>query len=221
MSSQRINLKLVSVDEMRQLDRRASEEFGISPLILMEHAGTGVADLAEKNFKSKSILVVAGRGNNGGDGFVAARHLVNRGYDVKVFLSDAESEIKGEAAANLHCLKAMKVPLTCDITRIESLISETGLIIDALFGVGLNRGIEGKYLDIVDAVNQSRRNVLSIDIPSGLNGDSGHIMGVCVKAAATAALGLPKQGLYARQGPLMAGHIYVVDIGLPRILTLH
>lgn len=196
---------------MRELDRKASEVYGISPLILMEHAGAGVADIAQKHFNPKSVLVICGKGNNGGDGFVAARHLFNRGVNVRVLFTGPTDALKPEAKTNFEILMKLKVP--CDAKFIPD---DAELMIDALFGIGLDRAVEEPYSSLIESMNESRKPVLAVDIPSGLNSDSGEVLGIAVKAAATAVLGMPKQGLYARQGPILAGQIYVVDIGLPQ-----
>lgn len=218
-------LKIVSTAQMREIDRKASEIFGIPTLILMEHAGTGTADIAERHFFSRSgnegpkkILVVCGKGNNGGDGLVAARHLFNRGYQVKVILAAADSSVlTPDAKTNYEILKKMQVPVLSP-RETEDETKAADLMIDAVFGTGLAGEIKPPFTGLIQMMNAAGKPILSIDIPSGLNSDTGEVMGAAVRASVTAVLGLPKQGLYAGKGPDYAGKIYVVDIGLPRLI---
>ncbi len=211
---------MVSADEMRALDRRAIEEFGIPSIVLMEHAGAGAADIAEKHFTAKKITVVCGKGNNGGDGFVAARHLANRGYDVRVIAAGISAGLKGDAAVNFAVLEKMNVPVLrvdsqAEMEKAAMLVEDADLLIDALFGVGFQHEPREPFTSLISLMNESGRKILAVDLPSGLDSDTGEIRGVAVKAAVTAALGMPKRGLYEREGPLCAGRIFVVDIGLP------
>ncbi len=229
------SMKTVTRDEMRALDRRASEEFGIPSLLLMENAGRGVADLAlserfSENRSEGTIVVFCGKGNNGGDGLVAARHLYNRGFAMKVLLFAGPQTLKGDAAVNFQIISKMKIPCVIlseakDLARFfapngaqNDILASSDLIIDALFGVGLHAPLEGMDAKAVDAINQSGRRVLAVDIPSGLDADTGEVRGVAVKASITATLGAVKQGLLRGAGPLHAGKICVVDISLPKEL---
>lgn len=223
--------KIVTAAEMRLIELRAFKEFGISSLIIMEHAGTCLADISERNFlspdqslppESSRIIILCGKGNNGGDGFVAARHLFNRGHEVAVFLACFAQDLKGDALANYtiaqkHGISIHQVAQT-KLFEFESALGRCSLMIDALFGTGLDRELQEPYLGLIKAVNKAGKPVLAADIPSGLHSDSGEPLPISIQAKATAVFGLPKQGLYVGQGPSYSGHIYLVDIGLPKAL---
>lgn len=200
---------------MRALDSRATEEFGIPSLLLMENAGLGIAELAASEISSGKIVVVAGKGNNGGDGFVAARHLHNRGFAVHILLLSDPKMLQGDATLNFDIVSRMKIP--CEtFNDAKEHLGEASLIIDAIFGIGLKKPLEGPYADAVNVINESRKPVLAIDVPSGIDADTGDVRGAAIKATVTGTLGLPKNGLFRGAGALHAGKIAVVDIGLPR-----
>lgn len=228
MTSQN-SFKIVTAAEMREIEARAFREFGLSSLILMEHAGTSIADIAERNFLSSvqrretpRVLVLCGKGNNGGDGFVAARHLANRGHEIDIYLAGAPQDLKGDALVNCQIAQKMGLSMTPDaqnkLSQFEYALQESDLVIDALFGTGLERPVEEPLLSLITTVNRVGKPVLSADIPSGLHSDTGQMLPTAIQAKATAVLGLPKQGLYVANGPAVAGQIYLVDIGLPKIL---
>ncbi len=215
-------MKTVTSEEMRALDRKASEEFGIPSLLLMENAARGTADVVSAELPSGSITVFAGKGNNGGDGFAAARHLHNRGFKVNVLLLADSKNLKGDASLNFQIISKMKIPVTeirdsAAEKEISVFISEADLIVDALFGTGLRSALEGIYLSAVQAINRSGKRVISIDIPSGLDSDTGEVRSAAVKASATAVLGIMKKGLLTGRGPECTGKLYVVDISIPRV----
>ncbi len=226
-------MKTVTAREMQAIDRKAIEEYGIPGLILMENAGRGIAELIFHSFKVQHVCIFCGKGNNGGDGLVIARHLANRGFQVQVLLFAAPETLKADSAVNFDIVRKMGV--FCQIIathpnplpegegrarEIEAdLIRLTGrseLVVDALFGVGLEREVTGIYRTAIEVINKMERSVVAVDVPSGLDSDTGEIHGVCVKAYVTATLGLPKTGLLKGSGPEMSGKICVVDIGLPK-----
>lgn len=216
-------MKTVTARQMQELDQRAIREYGIPSLLLMENAGRGVAELIFHHFKGRKVTVFAGKGNNGGDGLVAARHLHNRGFSVYVLLFAQPENLKDDPAVNFRIISKMKIPYlvveeNSTISDFLPAVEKTDVIIDALFGVGLERPVGGIYIEAVKAINQAGRNVVAIDLPSGLNSDTGEILGAAVKASLTATLGIPKQGLFQGEGPKLAGKICVVDIGLPKEL---
>ena len=232
-------MKLVTVKEMQEMDRRATHEFGISSLTLMENAGRGVAEIAEEIMEKSQgpILVLAGKGNNGGDGLVATRCLIERGFRVTVLLFCDPSELKDDPAVNFKKLTALNISIRIvrhseDPERSEGDeeskkqilrcaqddVQDANLIIDALFGIGLKKALGEPYVSVIQTVNGSGRKVLAVDIPSGLDADTGEVLGVAVKATVTATLGLPKKGLYLKKGPEYSGAIRVVDIGIPRVI---
>jgi NAD(P)H-hydrate epimerase len=216
-------VKTVTAAEMQALDRRAIGEYGIPGLLLMENAGRGIADLITGAFKPGTVVVFAGKGNNGGDGFVIARHLSNRGFRTAVILLADAEELKEDPGINFKILKAMKIPV--EVPRPECLASDflrglehADLVVDALFGIGLERQIEGTYREAVEAMNGCGKAVVAVDVPSGLHSDTGEVLGCAVKAAITGTLGLPKRGLFCGQGPEYSGRVFVVDIGIPSTL---
>jgi NAD(P)H-hydrate epimerase len=213
-------MKTVTAAEMQALDRRTIEEYGIPGLILMENAGRGIADLITGAFKPGTVVVFAGKGNNGGDGFVIARHLNNRGFRTAVILLADAAELKEDPAVNFKILRKMIIPV--EVPRPDCIASDflrglehADLVVDALLGIGLERKIEGIYGAAVEAMNGCGKPVVAVDVPSGLHSDTGEILGGAVKATVTGTLGLPKRGLFCGQGPEHAGRVFVVDIGMP------
>jgi NAD(P)H-hydrate epimerase len=204
----------------------AIEQFGIPSLLLMENAGRGVADIVSKesarfNPEAVSVLVCCGKGNNGGDGLVAARHLKNRGFKVQVLLFANPASLKEDPALNFNIVTQMKIPgqvilQTSELNILRQHLEGADYVIDALFGVGLNSDLKEPYASAVEVINEAGKKVIAVDIPSGLDADTGQARGNTVSAAITATLGIAKKGLYEREGPLCAGQIYVVDIGLPK-----
>jgi len=208
---------------MQQIDQRAISVFGIPSLLLMENAGRGIAEFIYKTYRGKRVTILCGKGNNGGDGFVVARHLHNHGFSVYVLLAEKPDTLKADASINFKIVKNMKIAFSVledseTLRGLGDVIRKSDMVIDALFGVGLERPIEGIYRTIIEAINANAKTVIAVDISSGLNADTGKIMGVAVKASATATLGLPKQGLFLGEGPEYSGKIAVIDIGLPKEL---
>lgn len=220
-------MKLVTVEQMRSIDAVASQDFGISGLILMENAGRAVADSIVNylgdDVVSSRILVFAGKGNNGGEGFVVARHLVNRGADVKVFLVSPREEIHGDALVNLEILENLGISITIlgsrDVQRIKVSLLYADLVVDAVFGTGFKRKAEGITAWVIEAINSCGKPVIAVDLPSGLEADTGRVQGPCIRASLTCTLGLPKLGFFLYPGVDFCGEIQVMDISLPRTLT--
>jgi hydroxyethylthiazole kinase-like uncharacterized protein yjeF len=212
-------MKISTVEQMRNLDKSAIENFGIPQEFLMENAGEAVyfVILQEHGIQNKTFTVFCGMGNNGGDGLVVARKIHSIGGDVQVYLLGDEKKFKGSAKKNLEI--AAKLPIK--ITQIDSMESvksealECDAIVDALFGTGLTRDVEGAYREAIRLINQSQKPVFSIDIPSGINGDTGHIMGEAVRADYTITFGLPKQGNMLYPGFEYCGKLYVTHISFP------
>ena len=215
-------MKRVTSEEMCRIDQRATQDFGIPSLLLMENAGRSISEIIFRDYKPCKVLVFAGKGNNGGDGLVVARHLTNRGFSVKVILLEDPSRLKSDPLLNFNIVLKMKIPLVQMIAASEEeflkLVQKTDLVVDAIFGVGLNCPVDGTIESAILAMNQSRKPVISVDVPSGLEADTGEVLGVAVKATKTVTLALPKRGLFEDEGPRCAGEIEVVDIGLPREL---
>ncbi|MCM8764386.1 MAG: NAD(P)H-hydrate epimerase [Candidatus Omnitrophica bacterium] len=206
-------------DQIYEREKQAYEKFCIPPLILMENAGIKLAVEARrimKNNKKGKIVVLAGPGNNGGDGMVAARHLYCSGYRVVVLFTFDAEKIKEPSFTNYKILVKMK--LMCkkvESEKINSELKDSELIIDAIFGIGLTRQVEGIEKDLILSVNQAGKYVISADIPSGIDADSGEIYGAAVKANSTVTFGFGKKGLKTEKGKYYAGKVKIVDIGFP------
>jgi NAD(P)H-hydrate epimerase len=199
-----MSLPTLSSAEARDIDRLTAERFAIPVSWLMEAAGWQVA----RHCRGRAY-VVCGRGNNGGDGLAAARHLHRWGRLAGVACTDAGA-LTGPAAEQARALAALGVTVAP-----EPSIGDATLVVDALLGTGLARPAEGRMADWIGAVNRSGLRVVSVDVPSGLDADTGRAAGACVRAALTVTLGLPKPGLLAGDGPALAGEVWVADIGIP------
>lgn len=214
-------MRIVTTAEMEQIDSWATSKLGIPSTVLMENAGRGCVDVLETYHKLARlrVLVVCGKGNNGGDGFVAARHLHNRGAIVNISLLGKAKELKGDALVN-HRLAANTHMKIVEITRPEDLAAvrdslHPDVMIDAIFGTGFSGEPQGIYRQAIELINETEAFVLSIDIPSGINGDNGQFKNLCVIADATASMCLPKRGNYLFPGREFGGELHHVDIGIP------
>jgi NAD(P)H-hydrate epimerase len=209
-----MGMKTVSVKEMQELDREAIENKGIPSLVLMENAGKAVSEIALaelKNIENKRTAVFCGTGNNGGDGFVAARHLFNKGIDVDVYLIGQRQNLKNDSEINAEALDK----IGAEIHEISAPVPVNhGLVIDAIFGIGLKGEIKEPARSIISDLNNKKALVISVDVPSGLDADTGEILGTAVKAGLTIAIQFPKQGFYKNSGPGYTGKIIPVDIGI-------
>ncbi|MBW1829102.1 MAG: NAD(P)H-hydrate dehydratase [Deltaproteobacteria bacterium] len=213
-------MKVSWVSEMRELDKTASEKFGIKEELLMENAGMATCSVISKEFgmRGKRFLVFAGVGNNGGDGFVIARKIHSNGGDVKVFILGSRDKFKGVAKMNLDIISLLpiKISLVDSVDAIKSDVAHCHAIIDAIFGTGLTRDVEGVYRDVIELINNSGKTVFSADIPSGVSGDTGKIMGIAVQADYSVTFGLPKIGNMLYPGYGMGGKLYTTHISFPR-----
>ena len=212
-------MKVSSVSQMRALDKSAIEDFGIKPELLMENAGNAAhaALRQESSIRGKRFLVFCGMGNNGGDGCVLARKIHSDGGLVKVFVLDDPGRFKGAAQLNYEIVTRLPIE-TQRISSIQNLpieITDYDWIVDAIFGTGLSRDVEDIYRDVIEIINQSGKPVLSIDISSGVNGDTGQVMGVAVKADSTVTFGLPKYGNILYPGARLGGKLYLSHISFP------
>ncbi|MDY6986828.1 MAG: NAD(P)H-hydrate dehydratase [Thermodesulfobacteriota bacterium] len=212
-------MKVSRVAEMRQLDRTAIEKYGIVEELLMENAGEALYFVMLKEFgiRDKKFVVFCGIGNNGGDGFVIARKIHSAGGSVKVFILGDPAKYKGAAKLNLEIVSGLPI----DVQRLESAASirpevfHCHGIVDAIFGTGLTRDVGGLYGEVIDLINESNKPVFSADIPSGVHGDTGQVMGVSVKADYTVTFGLPKIGSMLYPGYDLGGKLYVTNISFP------
>ena len=215
-------MRICTVAEMRDCDRSVVDSYGLSELVLMENAGHAVCDVVRREFgaKNRRITVMCGGGNNGGDGFVAARLLHAGGADVRVALLVDEGDVRGAAHVNLCAARLAGVPVR-RISSIGELTIENSseLIIDAIFGTGLSRAPEGLYAGAINLVNEADVHVLAVDIPSGVNGDTGAAVGAAIRADCTVTFGLPKRGNLPHPGRELCGRLYVSRISFPRDIT--
>lgn len=207
---------------MRNLDKNAIENFGIPQEFLMENAGEAVyfVILQEHGIRNKQFSVFCGIGNNGGDGLVVARKIHSSGGNVRVYLFGDEKKFKGSAKKNWEIVSKLPIQVI-RVDSVESIKNEAlqcDATIDALFGTGLTRDVEGKYEEAIRLINQSHRPVFSVDIPSGINGKTGQIMGEAVRANFTITFGLPKCGNLLYPGYACCGKLYVTHISFPPAL---
>ena len=215
-------MKVAGVDEMKDLDRRATEEFGISQDLLMENAGQAVYFVIsqELGIKNNKFIIFCGGGSNGGDGLVVARKIHSSGGEAKVFLLDDEAKFRGAARKNFEIVSRMPIEMS-RISSIDLVIPELldcAAVVDAIFGTGLVRKVSDVYEDVVQLINGSQSTVFSVDIPSGINGDTGEVMGVAVEADYTVTFGLPKLGNMLYPGYEHCGKLYVSHISFPPAL---
>ena len=210
-------LKLSTAAQMREMDRRTMEEYGVPSIVLMENAALRVVDVIAQRYgplKGKRIAIVCGKGSNGGDGLAIARHLHTRfGAEVAIGLLFNPNELTGDAAVNFKMIKALDLGYYSDFPDLSRRID---LIVDALLGTGIKGSVEGKLAETINAMNGSCVPIVSVDVPSGLDADTGNVNGACVKAALTVTFALPKLGLMVYPGAGYAGELIVADIGMPR-----
>jgi hydroxyethylthiazole kinase-like uncharacterized protein yjeF len=214
----------VTTEQMREIDRRAIQDIGIPGVALMENAGRRVFEEATSMIAATEgvIVVLCGKGNNGGDGFVVARHLLNNAYGVKVYLVGSASEIGGDAGINLTVLQRVgmtvhEIHTEQEVRDVASTLGGAALVIDALLGTGLKGEVKGLYADLISAINGSRARVLSVDVPSGLNADTGEPLGVAVRASKTVTFQYSKCGFNNPSARQFLGELVVADIGIPAV----
>jgi len=212
--------KLLTAKLAKDIDIQAQEAFGISTLVLMENAGRGVAEEAIKILRGRrAAAIFCGKGNNAGDGFVAARHLLTKGIRPDIFLAGSISDVENEARVNLEIILRLKQKIVEvreeKLHLVKNKISYYPLIIDALLGVGLQGEVRGIYRDLIGIMNAAKAYVLSVDIPSGLDATTGKVLGCCVKADKTVTFVAKKRGMVRADGPKYCGRIVVKDLGIP------
>ena len=214
-------MKAVSVEQMRNLDQRTIQEFGISSFDLMERAGFGagqeIIDYVSRidNKHVQRFVILAGKGNNGGDGYVVARYLLERCYcEVIIYSICGVEYLEGAAARHAGKIKG-KVKIAVKETLDKGDFKDGDIIIDALLGTGAKGNLKKPFDGWIKTVNASGMPVIALDIPSGLDGDTGKICGSCILADLTVTIGLPKKGLVLGAGPEQCGILKVADIGIP------
>jgi hydroxyethylthiazole kinase-like uncharacterized protein yjeF len=216
-------MRVLNTAQMREADRRTIDDIGIPSLVLMENAGRQTVAAMEAMYGDlleRQVAILCGRGNNGGDGFVVARTLVQRGVDVSVFLIGRVADVRGDARINLEILGRLGLAVVeiADSQAWElhfSEVSDCTLIVDAIFGTGLNAPVSGFIESVVTDVNHSGIPVVAIDLPSGLSADSPDPIGPSVEAGLTVTLAAPKLPLVLPPGETHAGDIVIADIGIP------
>jgi len=218
---------LVTADEMREMDRQTIETFGLPGQVLMENAGRSATDILLEKFHEpcrKKVGIVAGKGNNGGDGFVIARYLAQKGIRPTVYLLSQKEKVKGDAALNLKLLYPMgleivELPDQTAFASHQSKMRHVALWVDAIIGTGLTSIVRGHYKTIIDFLNASGKPIFSVDIPSGLDSDTGQVCGTCTRSAVTATFAFAKLGHILFPGADYTGDLEIVDIGIPHYIT--
>lgn len=214
-------MKLVTSEQMREIDKITIEREKIPGLGLMEKAGLGSALAGKKmlgeKIKGKKVVVLCGKGNNGGDGFVVGRYLSKWSAKVEFYLLGKKEEVKGDALTNLKKAISLKLPIR-QVSKDKELPAEleADLIVDAIFGTGFKGKVTGLEEKAVQLINSSKAKILSIDTPSGLDVDTGSVEGESVKADVTPTMGLPKVGQFFFPGKSYCGKVEIIDIGVPQ-----
>lgn len=221
-------MKVAGVEQMRNMDKRAMEIYGIPEELLMENAALAAADvLAERETPfARSFLIICGMGNNGGDGLALGRKLHSQGREVNLVMTGGAGKYGGAAKLNAEIVGKIGLPVyefpsapgEKDFGALEQMMVRADVIVDALFGTGLSRPVEGFHALIITLINKSGKAVVSLDIPSGVNGDTGGVMGSAVQADATVTFGLPKYGNLSYPGAALCGKLYVSHISFPAAL---
>lgn len=214
-------MNIISCEEMKAIDSYAIRNIGIPSIVLMENAALRVIDNIDLN-TTDSYSVVCGTGNNGGDGLAIARHLILKNKTVDLFIVGNLNNGTTDFNVNLNILKNINtnfVNITNDneLLKLKKSLKNNDLTIDAIFGIGLTRNIEGLFYKVIDTMNKNSKTILSVDIPSGLDGNLGEIRGICIKANKTITFHSVKQGLEKNKS--YAGNVIVGDIGIPSLVT--
>ena len=216
-------MKAVTAQQMRELDNFAIDTVAIPGLVLMENAGRGAFELLKDRLEEEAferVLVMCGGGNNGGDGYVVARHLANHGFAVLVVATRPGADLRGDAHVNWQAAQNMGIPMLVlkqgmDVAEELERAGPFDTVVDSLLGTGASKELEGWYFDLVQYANTGPFYRFAIDIPTGVHADTGRILGDAFQAHDTATFGLPKIGLYLYPGHPCAGNIHIVDISIP------
>jgi NAD(P)H-hydrate epimerase len=212
----------LSREQARALDRRVIEEIGVPGVVLMENAGRGTAELLLRLGARGPVVVCCGKGNNGGDGFVVARWLDNAGVPVRVLLFARPEDLTGDAAVMHHIIARSGPPVTAhpgpdvDTAALSRELAAAEWVVDALFGSGLQGPVRPPFDRVIDAINDSGRRVLAVDIPSGLDADAGRPLGPTIRATVTATIAAAKKGFSQPDAAAWLGQVDVIDMGAPR-----
>ena len=226
-------MRPLSQIEIREVDQIAIDQFGVPGVVLMENAGSGCAQIITSHWKTGSVVLCCGKGNNGGDGFVIARYLENAGWSVKVRLAFPPTEVRGDAAIFLASVQKSGLdvrtiqapgdgvsadPTVVSWAEFQDELKSADLVIDALLGTGLTGSVRTPSLEIIEAINAAGRPVLAVDLPSGMDCNTGKPLGACVRATRTATMVAPKLGFENPECKALTGPVELVEIGLPRAL---
>lgn len=221
-------LKILSGNQMREVDKKAIEELKIPGILLMENAGRAVYDQVIEIIdtiedESASVLVICGKGNNGGDGFVAARHLIENDIQTTAVSLFRKDNLSGSALINHDILENFTEIVyldEIDLEKLKQMISASTIIVDAILGTGLNTEVKGNIKDIINSINEYAEGfIVSVDVPSGVNADTGEILGTAIVADYTVTFHALKHGLISYPGAEHAGEVIIVPIGIPETLT--
>ncbi len=216
-------MRAATAAQMREIDRIAINDYGIPGVVLMENAGVSVVRMLELKWESlteRKFCILAGKGNNGGDGYVIARHLSNQGAKVKVFLLGEKTDVSGDAQINLDIIDKMgidtiEISSERDWDKVRVAVTFSDCLIDALLGTGFRGDVSGDMARLIDIINAAGKPVVAVDIPSGVEADTGRVCGKAVQASYTVTFGLPKPGLILYPGAEYTGELTVADIGIP------
>ena len=211
-------MKIATREQVREIDRATIQDFGVPGLVLMENAGRAAADVILEEYPfAESVAIFAGGGNNGGDGFVIARHLMGQGLSVAVYLASDPAKYRGDALTNYKAFKNLGGSIV-ELAGSTRRYKPADVIVDALFGTGLDREVEGFYKKLIDFINAQPSPTVAVDVPSGLDANTGFPLGAAVKADITVTFVVPKLGISIYPGVDYAGSLYVADITTPKAL---
>ena len=218
MSALQIPRKSLSREQVRNVDRLAIADYGMSGLVLMENAGRNAAERLRSKGISGPVVICCGKGNNGGDGFVIARHLENAGVTIKVLLCVPADSITGDASVNLRIIERGGTPIVRPPFEWSRELAGADWIVDALLGTGTQGTIREPFVGAIHAINSAGCKVFAVDLPSGLDCDTGQPLGICVKADYTATFVARKIGFDMPGAANWTGEVEAMDIGVPRRL---
>ena len=215
---------LMTKDQVRAVDSWAINTLGIPGVVLMENAGRSCAELIKEKLKAiaaPKVCIFCGTGNNGGDGYVIARHLLNSGFKVIVVICGDRQKVKGDAKINLDILEKLGRPIEqlnlkdSDVpARVKAFAADADMIVDGLFGTGLSGPLRDDYIPLIESINAIDSPILAIDIPSGLDCDNGRPLGAAVRASCTVTFVAVKKGFVSECAASYTGEIYVASIGI-------
>ena len=210
--------------EVRAFDAHAIDILGIPGVVLMENAGKNCAELILGRLKEPpdaDVCIFCGTGNNGGDGYVIARHLVNAGVNARIVICGDIAKVKGDARINLDIARKMGIPEVCldpvadgTLDQLSDLAGQSDIIADAVFGTGLKGELTSQYIELIERINSLSKEVIAVDIPSGLNCDTGHPLPVAIKASATVTFVTAKKGFTHAHSNTYTGKVYIASIGI-------